>query len=108
MQYLNFICHRIPNRTFQYRGYYFPVCARCTGFYISMVIYTLIVMFLAIEYDANMVILAIIFFIPSTLDGLSQLLGFRESNNILRLLTGLSGGMGLMIILKTLKFMFIY
>ena len=30
-----FICHRIPERTFNIRGYYFPVCSRCTGFYIG-------------------------------------------------------------------------
>lgn len=108
MNYLKFICHRLPNRSFQYKNYYFPVCARCTGFYISMVTYTIIAMFVSIEYDINEIILAIILLIPSGLDGTSQLLEFRESNNILRLLTGFFGGIGLMIILKTIKLMFIY
>lgn len=108
MNYLKFICHRLPNRSFQYKNYYFPVCARCTGFYISMVTYTIIAMFVSIEYDINEIILAIILLIPAGLDGTSQLLEFRESNNILRLLTGFFGGIDLMIILKTIKLMFIY
>ena len=24
-------CHRMPERSFFYKGYQFPVCARCTG-----------------------------------------------------------------------------
>jgi uncharacterized membrane protein len=42
--------------------------------------------------------------IPTFLDGYTQLIGLRESNNILRLLTGLLGGFGLAILIKSLKY----
>ncbi len=45
--------------------------------------------------------------IPLFLDGFTQLVGTRESNNKLRLLTGLMGGLGLAILVKTLKSMLI-
>lgn len=41
--------------------------------------------------------------IPAFLDGFTQLVGSRESDNKLRLLTGLSGGVGLAIIVKAVK-----
>jgi uncharacterized membrane protein len=42
--------------------------------------------------------------IPTLLDGLTQLFGFRNSNNVLRLFTGLMGGVGLAIIIKAIKY----
>ena len=41
--------------------------------------------------------------IPSLLDGFTQLFSIRESNNLLRLLTGLMGGVGLAILFKAIK-----
>jgi uncharacterized membrane protein len=37
------------------------------------------------------------------LDGLTQLFGFRDSNNNLRLFTGLMGGVGFAMIIKAIK-----
>ena len=100
-----FICHRIPERTFNIRGHYFPVCSRCTGFYIAAFLYFIFVYFFYVQYTAIMIIIAIIMIIPTFLDGFTQLIGSRESNNMLRLLTGLIGGIGLAIIIKTIKWM---
>ncbi|WP_335339003.1 DUF2085 domain-containing protein [Methanobrevibacter olleyae] len=44
---------------------------------------------------------------PAFVDGLTQLYGCRLSNNWLRFLTGLFGGLGLGILIKALKY-FIY
>jgi len=41
--------------------------------------------------------------VPAFLDGFTQLIDLRESNNILRFLTGLLGGLGLAILVKALK-----
>ena len=38
--------------------------------------------------------------IPTAIDGFTQLFEFRESNNALRFITGLIGGLGLIIFLK--------
>ena len=43
--------------------------------------------------------------IPAFIDGTTQFIGLRESNNVLRFFTGLLGGVGLAIILKALKWM---
>ena len=50
---------------------------------------------------------AIILLIPSAIDGFTQLFEYRESNNTLRLITGILGGLGLGILIKALKY-FIY
>jgi uncharacterized membrane protein len=50
-----------------------------------------------------MIIIAILMVIPTFLDGFTQFLGSRKSNNMLRLLTGLIGGVGLAILIKALK-----
>ena len=99
-----FICHRIPERTFNIRGHYFPVCSRCTGFYIGAFSYFIFVYFFYIHYSITIIILAILMLIPTFLDGFTQFIGSRESNNILRLFTGLMGGVGLGILLKVIKY----
>ena len=101
--FTQFICHRIPERTFKIRGHYFPVCSRCTGFYISAFSYFIFVYFFYVQYTTTLIILAIFMLIPTFIDGYTQLIGSRESNNILRLLTGLIGGVGLAIIIKAIK-----
>jgi len=101
--FTQFICHRIPERTFKIRGHYFPVCSRCTGFYISAFSYFIFVYFFYVHYTVMLIIFAIIMIIPTFLDGFTQLIGSRESNNILRLCTGLIGGIGLGILIKAIK-----
>lgn len=99
------ICHRLPDRTFNIKGHYFPVCARCTGFYIGAFSYFIYVYFYYVQYTSSLIILAILMLLPAFLDGFTQLLNFRISNNTLRLFTGLIGGVGLAILVKALKWM---
>lgn len=101
------ICHRIPERTFKIKGHYFPVCSRCTGFYIGVFSYFVWVYFVYVEYTVYLISIAIIMLIPAFLDGFTQLIGRRVSNNGLRFLTGLIGGVGLAIIVKAVKWMII-
>lgn len=108
MSFFKYFCHRKPERTFHINGYYFPVCARCTGFYISIFTYVVIAILVPIHYTMELLITGLILLIPAGVDGTTQLLELRESNNILRFITGIFGGIGLMIIAKTIKFIFIY
>lgn len=101
------ICHRLPHRTFKIGDHYFPVCARCTGFYIAAFTYFIFVYFFYVQYTVPLILFAVLMLFPSFLDGLTQLLDFRESNNILRLITGLIGGLGLAILIKALKWVII-
>jgi uncharacterized membrane protein len=101
--FTQFLCHRIPERTFNIRGHYFPVCSRCTGFYIAAFSYFIFVYLFYVQYTTTLIILAILMLIPTFIDGFTQLLSSRESNNILRLFTGLMGGVGLGILIKAIK-----
>jgi len=47
-------------------------------------------------------LISFLLLIPAGFDGLTQLFGFRESNNYLRLITGLLGGLGLAILMLIL------
>ena len=105
MNILNLICHRKPERSFFIKNHQFPVCARCTGFYISVFLYFIYVYFFYIEYTWFLITVAVFLLVPAFIDGLTQLLGYRESNNILRLVTGLLGGLGLGILIKAFKYL---
>lgn len=97
------ICHRLPDRTFNIRNHYFPVCARCTGFYIGAFTYFIYAYFFYVQYTSYLIIFALLMLIPAFLDGFTQLLNYRLSNNLLRFLTGIIGGIGLGILIKALK-----
>ena len=101
---LNLICHRMPERTFSYKGHYFPVCARCTGFYISLFAYFVYTFFFFVDYTLTLLLVAILLNVPAGIDGTTQYFGLRESNNYLRLITGLLGGIGLGILVKAFKY----
>ena len=107
MNPLTLICHRKPERSFFIKGHQFPVCARCTGFYISLTIYFIYTYYFFVNYNPLLLIFAIILLIPAGIDGLTQFLEHRTSNNTLRFITGLLGGLGLGILIKALKY-FIY
>lgn len=63
--------------------------------------------FFYIDYNIYLISFAILLLLPSFIDGLTQLFELRESNNALRFITGLMGGIGLGIIIKAIKW-FIY
>lgn len=107
MNWTKLICHRKPERSFFFRGHQFPVCARCTGFYITVFLYFIYTFYYYINYNLVILIIAILLLVPAGIDGFTQLFKFRESTNFLRLVTGLMGGLGLGIIVKAIKF-FIY
>lgn len=107
MNILNLICHRKPERSFFIKNHQFPVCSRCMGFYISLIAYFSYTYYFFVNYNIYLIMFAIILLIPTMIDGLIQLLEYRESNNTLRFITGLIGGFGLGILVKALKY-FIY
>ena len=103
MNPLKIICHRRPERSFFIHGHQFPVCSRCTGFYITIIAYTIYAYYTPIVYTPQYVLLGVILLLPAVVDGVTQAFNLRESNNTLRFVTGFIGGIGLMIIIKYLK-----
>ncbi|WP_431063852.1 DUF2085 domain-containing protein [Methanobacterium sp.] len=93
----------MPERTFKIKNTYFPVCSRCTGIYIGAFSYFAFVYFVYIQYSMETVLIAITLIIPTFLDGITQFLGYRESNNPLRFTTGVLAGIGIGILFKALK-----
>lgn len=103
-----FICHRIPERTFQIKGHYFPVCSRCTGIYLGAFSYFIYAFFFYIDYNFILILSGFLMVIPTTTDGLTQLFSSRESSNILRFATGLFAGIGFAILLKAFKWLILF
>lgn len=83
-------CHRKPERSFFWKGKQFPVCARCTGIHIGYITFPL---FMFNVFTLN-VWWTIALILPTYIDGLTQAFFKRESNNILRVTTGLMAGIG--------------
>lgn len=84
-------CHQMPERSFFLRGYQLPVCARCTGVIIGEIIEIFLIY---LKTNINLTI-AILMLCIMGLDWGVQYLKIRQSTNLRRLITGISGGIGL-------------
>ena len=91
---LGVTCHRLPHRSFIWAP---GLCARCTFFWIGVSISSLLMFFSKLPAS---ILLGLFLIVPMALDGLLQLIGFYESTNIMRLLTGFLAGTGLCILLE--------
>lgn len=83
-------CHQMPSRSFNIKGYQFPVCARCTGVFIGNLI-AILGVFVCIPHWKYLVYGCGVMFI----DWLFQYLKILKSTNIRRLTTGILGGYSL-------------
>lgn len=81
-------CHRRKDRSFKLSRFTFPICARCTGIWLGFATGLL----LRLAGLLMPLVFAVTFMLPLMVDGLAQRAGFRESNNVLRLLTGILFG----------------
>jgi len=89
-----FFCHRQPERCFKIAGHNFLLCSRCTGLLMGFFGFFMLV-FLNLQIPA---FAGLILMLPMVLDGVSQFFSFRESNNLLRLLTGFLFTFGFMVL----------
>jgi len=82
------VCHRLPERSFFFRGRQFPLCSRCTGLIVGLWFYPFFIF--------NIITLPLFFIlsmhVPMIIDGMTQSLCKRESKNWLRFMTGLMAG----------------
>ena len=83
-------CHRLPERSFFFKGHQFPVCARCTGVAIGQLSAIIINAMKSVPLFASIAMLSIM-----GADWGIQEIGIKKSNNIRRLITGFLGGFGL-------------
>lgn len=95
-----FGCHCRDDRSLYFKNKKFPICARCTGEFLGIILSIFFYKF----YSIN-ILISIIFILPMLIDGFFQLLTKYESNNIKRLITGILFGYGFFnLILKSIFF----
>ena len=86
-----FLCHQLPHRTLHIAGEPMAVCARC--FALSLGLFAAGILsgrLWALGFHRRLPLWGIaLATVPLALDGTSQLFGFRESTNTLRVLTGI-------------------
>ncbi|MCK5773304.1 MAG: DUF2085 domain-containing protein [Thermoplasmata archaeon] len=96
-QLLKRMCHGKPERCLWIKGSPFPLCTRCMGFYLALIIgldLGPVALLLIIPASRIVLIIFSISIIPLAVDGWTQYLGWRRSNNKLRMITGLLAGLG--------------
>ena len=87
---ITFGCHCRADRSFFWHGRQFPICARCTGELVGMVLAVVSLWFYVPPLWLTLVIM-----VPMVADGFIQLKTQYESNNVRRFLTGLPFGYSL-------------
>ena len=80
-------CHQLPERSFFFRGYQFPLCARCTGIALGFLLSPVITLFWESNVWLSLALIAVMI-----TDGLIQLKTRFRSTNPRRFLTGLGAG----------------
>lgn len=86
--YNGLFCHQRPDRSFFVFGEKMACCQRCAAIYGSMSLLGLL--FVALRHRVHVPSWSTVglFATPIALDGLTQLTGWRESNAVLRVITG--------------------
>lgn len=87
------MCHGRVDRCFELFSTPMPICARCTGIYLGLLAGLVLFPFMRWLRERTMRTVAFIAIVPLGLDGVTQLLGFRESVNPLRIATGVIAGL---------------
>lgn len=82
-------CHQRADRSFFWKGYQFPICARCTGVLIGYILALTAINFFLPYFFIGLIFCGIMF-----VDWLIQFVKIKESNNIRRFITGILGGFG--------------
>jgi len=83
------LCHQKADRSFFINENQMPFCARCTAIWLGLTIGLGFMLFYKIALNEKFLILILIGIIPIGIDGVGQLFQLWESNNIIRLITGL-------------------
>ena len=84
-------CHQRADRSFSFKGYQFPVCARCTGVLIGYALAIPCYISLGTSIVLCVMLAGIMF-----VDWLLQYKKVLESTNTRRLVTGICGGYGVL------------
>jgi uncharacterized membrane protein len=87
------LCHQKSERSLYLNGNEMPFCTRCTAIWLGLALGLGFMVLYTIELNEKFFIAIIFSLLPLGIDGIGQLLGFWESTNVVRILTGLPAGM---------------
>lgn len=94
-------CHQMPEWSFFFHGYQFPLCARCTGILIGYIAGLIFGIIFNLPWEVIFLV------VPLAVDGTVQLKTSYESTNLKRLITGILYGFDLVgFILSIIKMIF--
>ena len=94
-------CHQMPDRSFFFKGYQFPLCARCTGIAIGHINAFILAPFYTFRYWIA------VFMVPLIIDGSLQYITTYKSNNMKRLISGILYGFSFTsIVIRIIKSMY--
>lgn len=91
------VCHQLNDRTIIIGGKLLPVCARCTGIYISITV-SVLYLIMRRRWQGNklpgisVTLIMAFSFLPFMVDGVGSYAHFWQTNNLIRIITGLFGG----------------
>lgn len=86
------LCHQKTERSLFINGNQMPFCSRCTAIWLGLAIGLGFIVFFIIKLNEKFVFILIAGIVPIGVDGVGQLLGFWESANLTRIITGLMVG----------------
>ena len=94
------ICHQFPTRSLYIFGSNMGLCARCFAIYSILILSSIFLIY----FDTKLLwsyrcVVAIALIIPLLVDGLTQYYNIRESNNYIRVITGVLAGLGISLVL---------
>lgn len=98
------VCHQLPSRSLSIGDVILPICSRCSGIYIGFLI-TAIILFVMFRRKENdlpplyILIILVLFFLSTIVDGAASNFGFYNTNNNLRFLTGFLCGSSIMTVI---------
>lgn len=87
------MCHGRIERSLALFDVPMPICARCTGIYVGLLAGLAFFAVLPAIREEVMRRISFAAVTPLAIDGLTQLAGFRESTNTLRVITGVVAGL---------------
>ncbi len=101
-------CHQYAWRSLEAGGLYFPVCARDTGIYLGFIVALIVLLVLTLPQREKptafppvwAVMVCVVLAVPMVLDGASSYLGLRETNNLIRYITGYLCGTSLGVVVS--------
>ena len=91
---LHYVCAQIPSHSFYLFGHQFGLCARNLSIYASMFLGSLIFVLTKKRMPGIPWWIWVLMLLPIAWDGLTQMVGWRESTWVLRVITGSLFGLG--------------